>query len=76
MMSDTAVPKPPPHAVAFVRSYVGYDWKLSNGRYRSCPDWREWLKVFGGECELETAVDFSHEPDDTEFAVMMGWGNE
>lgn len=64
---------PPPTAVAFVKSFVGYDWKLSNGRFQSCPDWRKWLKVFGGECELEPVVDMEHEPDDVGFAAMMGW---
>lgn len=63
---------PPPRAVAFVRSYVGYDWRLDNGRYQSCPDWREWLKVLGGECELEP-VDVGREPDDIEFCEAMGW---
>lgn len=64
--------QPPPRAVAFVTLNGFWYWRLSNGRFLSCPDWREWLKVFGGECELET-VDVVNEPDDSEFVEMMEW---
>lgn len=63
----------PPNAIAFVRSYGFWYWRLANGRYQSCPDWREWLRVLGGECEFEPVVDLEREPDDREFVEMMGW---
>ena len=67
----TRPPSAPPHAVAFRKSYVGYDWVLANGRFQSCPDWRQWLQRFGGEVEFEAAADVGHEPDEREFVEAM-----
>lgn len=64
----------PDNAVAFVRSFVGYDWQLANGRYQSCYDWRAWLRELGGECEFELGSG-EQEPDEVEFAELMGWYN-
>lgn len=61
----------PSHAIAFRRAYVGYDWLLANGRYQSCPEWRRWLKVFGGEVEFGAVVDVGGEPDEREFVEAM-----
>lgn len=69
----TRPPDAPPNAIAFRRAYVGYDWQLNNGRYQSCPEWRRWLKVFGGEVEFEAVVDVEGEPNEQEFMMMMGW---